>query len=377
MFQVRISSFIKWCYSSFLAGYGNLCQLVKRKNWFSLHILFKRFGWMLFNAWQSNAETLFIYTIQILKNRQISKLVKDVCYFNELHHFDVEGDCDKFTPSHCWLGVKTKRHSQSILSACVEKRIYDDIKFTLDAWCQVLNSDSIDLFDELQDSFHFHLSLDDLLLVSESYASLFCEFLVNIKSRKSHDWLLGGRVRDQFRKRDDNMKMKSFDKWYMKKFLSSKQGIWRGAGCSPAGDVPSGKQKSNDVFWDNDHMNDHLAYLDIIEGDGLSLISFYERMERDTELEQVNALGRSTLHNWLFQVKSQLIQSIRTHFGQTMDKRKARSQVLIEGRFLSLRNTLGGDLTFLRACLSTQNVEIFDSEVLHLTVDYAWRAYGR
>jgi hypothetical protein len=275
-------SMLLLCIHGDMLGYGFLRELVKKKHWFSLHVLYKRFGWMLFNVWQSNAETLFTYTLLILKNRHISALIDSVCTYNnpDPRSLTKEDVSEKYTPSYCWLGVKTRRHDQSILSVCVEKRVYNDIKFTLDAWKNVFNSDNIDLFDELQDSFHFHLAEDDLTLVAEEYSPLFCEFLMNISSQKSHDWILGARVRDKFRKREDNMKMKSFDRWYQKKYLevNKKKQIMNKDGVGEQDPVVT-----TGSFWDSDHNAHNLAYFDIVDTDGLSLISMYEQIERETE----------------------------------------------------------------------------------------------
>lgn len=354
-------------------GYGVLREFVKRKHWFSLHVLYQRFGWMLFNAWQSNAETLFTYTLLILKNRHISALLENVCAYNnpDPRSLNTDDMSEKFIPSYCWLGVKTRRHGQSILSACVEKRVYDDIKFTLDAWCRVFNSDNIDLFDELQDSFHFHLAQEDLIQVAEEYSSLFCDFLMNISCQRSHDWILGTRVRDKFRKREDNMKMKSFDKWYQKQYLEGKK-----TKRSDKDEVT--EEVMGDVgasFWDSDHDAKNLELLDIVDSDGLSIISMYEKLERVTEY-RMSIVEDQASSNCFQELLARIFHHVRTNLGTTMDRRKARRQVLIEGRFLPLRNTLCEKLVFLRACLATQNVEIFDTEVLNLTVDYAWRAYG-
>jgi hypothetical protein len=331
---------------------------------------------MLFNSWQSNSETLFAYTLSTLKNRSISALVENVCVYNrpDSRFLKLEGDNDrKYVPSYCWLGVRTRRHGQSVLSACVEKRVYDDIKFTLDSWLAVFNSERIDLFDELQDSFHFHLSQSDLILVAEEYSPLFCDFLLNISSQKSNEWILGGRVRDKFRKREDNLKLKSFDRWYYKKYLDIDTKKTRLFGDRNGSDDFIGG-----AFWDFDqHSSGNLDYFDIVDTDGLSLIGMYEKLERETEYRVSIAEDPDQGGGCFQQLMARLFQTIRTDLGNTMDKRKARSQVLIEGRFMPLRNTLCENLVFLRACLATQNVEIFNTEVLNLTVDYAWRAYGR
>jgi hypothetical protein len=378
-------------------GYGYLRELVRTEKWFSLHVLFKRFGWMLFNAWQSNSETLFTYTRLLLKNRNITDLVANVCTYNtHVHAMESQEVYGKYVPSHCWLGVKTRQHGQSILSACVEKRVYNDIKFTLDAWCEVFKSEKTDLFDELQDSFHFHLVQEDLLLVAENYSPLFCDFLVNMSSKKSSDWMIGGRVRDKFRQREDNMKMKSFDLWYQMKYLHIKKktaaivkGDNRAINCDEGDEVDDDDEDglaidTNGGFWASEQTtNNNILFFDIVESDGLSMISMYEEMfDRDTEYRatSISAGHPATRVGWcsyLYTFRTGLLQSIRDNFGSIMDKRKARSQVLIEGRFMPLRNTLCGDLVFLRACLATQNIEIFDTEILSLTVDYAWRAYGR
>ena len=328
---------------------------------------------MLFNAWQSNAESLFTFTLLKLKNRQISSMIKKICMYNSCDsnsdYMYAESVSNRFTPSYSWLGVRTTHHEQSLLRTCVERRVYDDIKFTLEAWCNVLNSADIDLFDELHDSFHYQLTQEDLILVAEEFSPLFCEFLMKLSSQKSNQWIMGSRVRDQFHKRDNFMKMKSFDKWYQKKYLDSSK-------KNNANMQEGGVSDDENSFWDSNKNANENSYLDIVQTEGLSIDEIYERFERETEYRL--SLAKDAPTSGIQQTAvANFMQGIRSRLGDTMEKRKARHQVLIEGRFMPLRNTLCRDLVFLRACLATENVEIFDTEILNLTVDYAWRAYGR